>query len=316
MLESNEVIDLQAAAEAFHGRAIDAFSSTLEFLKAGEVACDAAAEAVEFVTRQKPPHVTHSLDAIRLHAPILRPASIRDCMAFERHLLQATRTVVGWRLPSLAKFDRWLEERFGRGFLRVPSVWREMPVYYKGNPSSVVGHDAEIHWPSYTEKLDFELEFGVFIGRMGRDIPADKARDYIAGYTIFNDFSARDIQLREMQGRLGPAKGKDFDTGNALGPYLVTPDETPDPYRLTMRARVNSEQWSCGTSGEMAFTFADMIAHISKDETLQVGDFIGSGTVPGGCGLELDRWLSPGDVVELEIDGLGMLRNRVKRFKT
>ncbi len=116
-----------------------------------------------------------------------------------------------------------------------------------------------------------------------------------------------------MQGRLGPAKGKDFDTGNAMGPYLVTPDEVPDPYNLTMVARVNGEPWSRGNSGDMHFTFEDMIAYVSQDETLHPGEFIGSGTVGNGCGLELDRWLQPGDMVELEVEHLGVLRNRVVR---
>jgi 2-keto-4-pentenoate hydratase/2-oxohepta-3-ene-1,7-dioic acid hydratase in catechol pathway len=115
-----------------------------------------------------------------------------------------------------------------------------------------------------------------------------------------------------MAGRLGPAKSKDFDTGNVLGPWLVTPDELENPYNLRMQARINGEQWSSGNSGEMRFTFEQMIAAISQDETLYPGDVIGSGTVPTGCGLELDRWLKPGDVVELEIERIGILRNRVR----
>ena len=142
-------------------------------------------------------------------------------------------------------------------------------------------------------------------------VPRERAREHIAGYTVFNDFSARDAQMREMAGRLGPAKGKDFDTGNAMGPFLVTTDEVPDPYALTMVARVNGEEWSRGRSGEMHHRFEDIIAHVSRDETLHPGEFIGSGTVGNGCGLELDRWIAPGDVVELEVEGLGVLRNRV-----
>jgi 2-keto-4-pentenoate hydratase/2-oxohepta-3-ene-1,7-dioic acid hydratase in catechol pathway len=153
----------------------------------------------------------------------------------------------------------------------------------------------------------------VFVARVGQDIPRGQARKYIAAYTIFNDFSARDIQLREMQGRLEPAKGKDFDTGNAMGPYLVTLNEVPDPYNLTMIARVNGEEWSRGSSADMHYKFEDIISYISQDETLYPGEFIGSGTVGNGCGLELDRWLSPGDVVELEVERLGVLRNRVVR---
>jgi 2-keto-4-pentenoate hydratase/2-oxohepta-3-ene-1,7-dioic acid hydratase in catechol pathway len=209
--------------------------------------------------------------------------------------------------------DRLLERLFGKGFLRPPSVWYERPLYYKGNPHSVVGPEADIRWPACTERLDFELEFGVFIGRAGRNIPASEAHAYVAGYTIFNDFSARDVQLREMQGRLGPAKGKDFDTGNALGPYLVTPDEIPEPQRLAALARVNGEEWSRGSTADLYFSVDEMIAFISQDETLYPGDFVGAGTVPGGCGLELDRWLRPGDMVELEVEGLGVLRNRIVR---
>jgi 2-keto-4-pentenoate hydratase/2-oxohepta-3-ene-1,7-dioic acid hydratase in catechol pathway len=204
-----------------------------------------------------------------------------------------------------------MERLFGRGFLRPPPVWYERPIYYKGNPNSVVGHDADIQWPSFSKRLDFELEFGIFIGKAGRNIPASKANEYIAGYSLFNDFSARDTQAAEMAGRLGPAKSKDFDTGNAIGPWLVTPEEVPG--EITLRARINGEEWSSGSSSEMHFSFPEIIEYISRDETLYPGDFIGSGTVPGGCGLELDRWLQPGDIVELEADSLGVLRNRIVR---
>ncbi|MFT5525972.1 MAG: 2-keto-4-pentenoate hydratase/2-oxohepta-3-ene-1,7-dioic acid hydratase in catechol pathway, partial [Pirellulaceae bacterium] len=131
--------------------------------------------------------------------------------------------------------------------------------------------------------------------------------------TIFNDFSARDVQLAEMEAKLGPAKGKDFDTGNSLGPWLVTPDEIPDPYALDVEVRVNGQSWSRGNTGGIQYTFEEMIEYISKDETLYPGDFIGSGTIPDCCGLELDRWLRDGDVVELEVAGIGCLRNKVKR---
>ena len=175
----------------------------------------------------------------------------------------------------------------------------------------MVGTDSNVVWPRYSKKLDYELEFGVFLGRSGKDISKADARSFIAGYTIFNDFSARDTQLHEMKGRLGPAKGKDFDTGNPMGPWLVTPDEIPDAYNLSMRARINGEQWSDGNSRDMHYSFEETIAYISNEETLHPGEFIGSGTVGGGCGLEMDRWLKPGDVVELEVQGLGVLRNRV-----
>ena len=248
---------------------------------------------------------------VQLRAPISTPNSIRDCMAFEGHLINCTRTVVKWKLPPVAAADRMCQRLLGRSFLRPPRVWYQRPIYYKGNPRTVVGHEADVAWPRYTKRLDFELEFGIFIGKQGKNIAASEAADYILGYTIFNDFSARDVQLAEMQGRLGPAKGKDFDTGNVLGPWLVTPETVPDPYDLAMSVRVNDELWCETSSRDMHFTFEEIIAYVSRDETLYPGDFIGSGTAPGGCGLELDRWLEPGDVVELEVERLGKLRNRV-----
>jgi 2-keto-4-pentenoate hydratase/2-oxohepta-3-ene-1,7-dioic acid hydratase in catechol pathway len=159
--------------------------------------------------------------------------------------------------------------------------------------------------------MDFECEVGIIIGRKGKDIPVEKAGDHIFGYLIFNDMSARDAQFREMKARLGPAKGKDFDTGNVMGPWLVTADEIADPYNLTMISRVNGEEWGRGSTGAMHHRFEDLIAHVSRAETIYPGEFLGSGTVGDGCGLEHGRFLSPNDVVELEVTGLGVLRNRI-----
>lgn len=256
--------------------------------------------------------LSHPLDKVRLLSPVPRPRSIRDCMLFEQHLTQCRRQAMK-RKKWLLRYDR-LAMRLGRASIfRPPRAWYERPIYYKGNPASVVGHEADVVWPAYTERLDYELEFGLFIGRRGANIKAADASRYIAGYAIFNDFSARDVQLREMRGWLGPAKGKDFDTGNAIGPWLVTADEIPDPNILTLSAYVNGERWSHSTSRGMRFSLPEVIEYISRDETLYPGDFIAAGTVGGGCGLELDRWLKPGDVVELEVSGLGRLRNRVVR---
>ena len=311
--DEETVIDLQAGAIARDGDSPRFFSDALSLLDAGEEALDQARELVALSSQRHPPDALYRTEEISLLAPVPRPRSIRDCLAFEKHLVQATRTVVSWRFRPLASLDAWVERWRGRPLIGVPKIWYEQPVYYTGNPLSVIGTEAEVRWPSYTEKLDYELEFGIFIGRKGRDISKAGAPKHIAGYTVFNDFSARDMQLREMKGRLGPTKGKSFDTGNAMGPYLVTADEIPDPYDLTMVARVNGEEWSRGNSRDMFHSFEDMIVFISQDETILPGDFIGSGTVGNGCGLELDRWLKPGDVVELEVEGLGLLRNHVVR---
>ncbi len=248
---------------------------------------------------------------VQLAAPLRRPASLRDCMSFEEHIVQATRRAA---LKRLAPADRLLERMVGRersigGILN--RTFYKQPVYYKSNTRSVVGPEAEVRIPAYCEVFDYELEWAIVIGKEGADIPAERAADHIAGYMIFNDFSARDAQLAEMGGRLGPAKGKDFDTGNAMGPYLVTPDELDTPYELTMVARVNGAEWSRGTTRDMRWSFEQLIEHVSQSETLYPGDVFGSGTCGGGCGMEHGAFLKAGDVVELEVEGLGLLRNHV-----
>ena len=178
-------------------------------------------------------------------------------------------------------------------------------------PSSITGHEAVVTWPNYTQKLDFELEWGVYIGKTGKNISVAEASEYIAGYTIYNDISARDIQFRHMTMALGPAKGKDFDNSNIMGPCLVTPDEIGDPYNLRMIARVNGEVWADGNTSDMYYSFEEMISFVSQSETLHPGEFLGSGTVGKGCGWELDRWIQPGDVIELEVENIGVLSNQI-----
>jgi 2-keto-4-pentenoate hydratase/2-oxohepta-3-ene-1,7-dioic acid hydratase in catechol pathway len=306
------VVDLARGDALLGGAAPDAFRDMLALIDGGPAALERAARVSATVTERGLDAATVALDAIRLLAPVPEPRQMRDCLCFEKHFIQAR----GQRYRKLAasapdpaaalrKFEQ-------DGVLSVPQVWYDQPIYYKQNRFSVVGPDTDILWPRYSKVMDYELEYGVFIGKRGKDIPRERAREHIFGFVIFNDFSARDAQAREMAGQLGPAKGKDFDTGNAMGPWLVTADEVPDPYNLIMRARVNGEEWSRGNSGEMHHRFEDIIAHVSADETLYPGEFLGSGTVGNGCGLELDRFLADGDVVELEIDGLGVLRNRVR----
>jgi 2-keto-4-pentenoate hydratase/2-oxohepta-3-ene-1,7-dioic acid hydratase in catechol pathway len=176
---------------------------------------------------------------------------------------------------------------------------------------SVVGPDADVRRSAYAQLLDYELELACVVGRGGVDVTPETAAGQIFGYTIFNDVSARDTQAVEMEGQLGPAKGKDFDTGNVFGPWIVTADEIGDPYDLTMVARVNGEEWSRGHSGTMFHRFEDIIAFVSRSETLHPGEILGSGTVGRGCGPELGRFLNPDDVVELEIERIGVLRNRI-----
>jgi 2-keto-4-pentenoate hydratase/2-oxohepta-3-ene-1,7-dioic acid hydratase in catechol pathway len=250
-------------------------------------------------------------DEVRLVAPIPRPNSLRDFLVFEEHLCNCMHTFAKWMFPPAAWLNTAVRRVTGRPLLRPPRAWYQFPIYYKGNADTVVGPDEPVIWPSYSTKLDYELEFGVYLWKAGKDISAKDATGHIAGFTIFNDFSARDTQFIEMAGRLGPAKGKDFDTGNVMGPYLVTPDEVGDPYALGMRAFVNGNKWSEGSSRTMKFSFEEMIAHVSRSETIYPGDFFGSGTVGSGCGLELDRWIQRGDRVTLEVDHLGRLTSPI-----
>ena len=246
-------------------------------------------------------------------APVPQPRQMRDCLAFEQHYRQARAQALKVRAATYEDPAAAAIELSKTGEFSIPEVWYQQPVYYKGNRFSVIGTGQDILWPRYAEYLDYELEYGVFIGKKGKNIKAEAARAHIFGYCIFNDISARDAQYKEYPVRLGPAKGKDFDTGNILGPWLVTSDEMSNPYDLTMTGKINGEEWSRGHSGTMHHRFEAIIAHVSDEETLHPGEFLGSGTVGNGCGLELGRRLKDGDTIELEITGLGVLKNRIVR---
>jgi 2-keto-4-pentenoate hydratase/2-oxohepta-3-ene-1,7-dioic acid hydratase in catechol pathway len=217
-------------------------------------------------------------------APAIDPPAMLDGSAFEQHLVNA----------------------HARGKREVPDLFYEIPVYYKMNPVTIYGHEQVVPWPGGAAFMDYELEIAVVIGREGRDLRPEEALDHVLGVTVMNDFSARDVQAREMTAGFGPAKGKDFAT--ALGPWITTLDEL-DLDALTMIARVNGEEWSRGSTASITWSLAELVAFASRNEVVVPGQVIGSGTVGMGCGLELFRKLQPGDVVELEIEGIGTLRN-------
>ena len=236
-------------------------------------------------------------EEISYYPPLLNPPSFRDFYAFEQHV------------------------KTSRSFrnLEMISEWYELPVFYFSNPNAFLGHKMPLKVPPYTEELDYELEMACIIGKEGNDIPIDEAPDYIAGYSILNDWSARDIQRREMRVGLGPAKGKDFAT--SLGPYLVTADELEGleknkGFDLTMTAKKNDKLLSKGNFSDITYSFAEMIVWASQGVTLYPGDVFGSGTVGTGCILELrpentEGWLKSGDIIELEIEKLGTLRTEI-----
>jgi 2-keto-4-pentenoate hydratase/2-oxohepta-3-ene-1,7-dioic acid hydratase in catechol pathway len=260
----------------------------------GSLLRDAAARA------HKQPDLVVPLSEAQVLAPILRPPSVRDFYAFEQHV-------------------RTARERRG---LEMEPDWYELPVFYFSNPASIVADGDDIAVPPGCTELDFELEVAAIVGRPGRDLDPEHAHEHIAGFTIMNDWSARDIQRREMKLNLGPAKGKDFAT--TLGPYLVTPDELNDvtsaqAYDLAMTATVNGREYSRATLADIYWSFGDLLAYASRGTWLEPGDVIGSGTCGTGCILELalvhgnERfpWLAPGDVVSLAVDRLGSITNRV-----
>lgn len=228
---------------------------------------------------------TSPVENARLLSP-LRPRSLRDFLAFEGHLKNAFR-------------------RLNRP---IPEEWYEVPAFYRGMPDTVIGPEETIPYPFYTEKLDHELELAAVIGRVGKNVSPEEADGYIFGYTIWNDLSARDTQARELPIGMGPSKAKDWDGSNVLGPCIVTADEV-DAKDLEMSVRINGEVWGRDNSGNMHHKFADMISYMSRAQTIYPGEVIGSGTAQGGAGIETDRYLKEGDVVEMEIEGIGILRN-------
>ena len=246
-------------------------------------------DMVAFIEEGAPVGERTRVGQARLLTP-LRPRSMRDFLSFEGHLHNAF-------------------SRLGRP---IPSEWFEVPAYYKGMPDTVIGTEEEIPWPAYAGKLDYELELAAIISRRGKDIAKAGALSYVFGYTIWNDMSARDVQTRELPINMGPAKAKDWDGSNVLGPCIVTSDEL-DPGNLRMTVRINGEVRGEDNSGHMHHTFADMIAYAAQAQTLYPGEIFGSGTAAGGSGIELDRWLQEGDLIEMEIEGIGVLRNRVEK---
>lgn len=298
--DGTQIADLAAASGG-------AVASVLWIAEGGDSALAQAEEAAKSATGD----ALVAVDSVRLHAPIQPPPQMRDCLCFETHLIQAFQQARKLRAKQFDDPEAAERDMEKKGILSVPQTFYDQPIYYKANRFAVVGHEHDVIWPSYSNFMDFELEFGVYIGKPAKDVKKEDARAHIFGYTIFNDVTARDAQTAEMGGSLGPAKGKDFDTANPMGPCLVTADEFGDPYDKTMICRVNGEEWGRGSTSTMYWSFEDLIAHISASETIHSGEFLGSGTVGNGCGLEQMRFLSPGDVVELEVEGIGILRNRI-----
>jgi 2-keto-4-pentenoate hydratase/2-oxohepta-3-ene-1,7-dioic acid hydratase in catechol pathway len=306
IVEPDQILDLKKASSLRDGAT---FSDMLDVIAAGADGI----EAIGNWLRNPPGDCLVRRKDVRLRAPLPRPNQIRDFANYELHVRQAIAASLKVRARATPDPDAALAKFYESGLHVIPKIWYEQPLYFKGNHRSVIGPDDDVIWPKFAKLMDYELELAVIVGGPAKDLTPVNASEAIFGYTIFNDFSARDMQSRETQFRLGPAKGKDFDTGNALGPVIVTPDEIPDPAALTMIARVNGEERVRTTSGGMQHSIVDTLVHISQSETLYPGDVIGLGTVGNGCGYESLTFLNEGDVVELEVEGIGILRNRLVR---
>ena len=310
---NDKVYDLQKSASS---QKIKLPSTMKKFLEGEDASMKLARKVFEVIKKGK---IKTGLkyNTLNLLSPVPNPTSLRDGYAFRQHVLTARRN---------------------RGVEMIPE-FDQFPIFYFGNHNSVFGPGNVKVEDDHLKGLDFELECAIVIGKKGKNIPSNKADEYIAGYLIMNDFSARVLQMEEMKLSLGPAKGKDFAT--SLGPWLVTPDELEtylektkfgNKYNLEMIARHNGKQISKGNVNQMDWTFAEIIERASYGVTLYPGDVIGSGTVGTGCYLELNGtwaieakekgkehkpvWFNDGDEIELEITGLGVLKNKIKKSKT
>ena len=300
-LRTDGVVDLTATGDP-------SFASMQQLIEHGEVAWQRAHEAIAGAVANA------LIDPAEIiwRSPLPVPAQLRDCLGFEQHLKNTYVNAIRLSVMGAPDPEAAFAAAVAEGRTNPPPVWYQQPLYYKANRFACSGHLGEVVWPAYSTLMDFELELACVIGRRGRDIPVESALDHVFGYTVFNDLSARDAQVAEMPGMLGPAKGKDFDGGNVLGPVIVTRDEIPDPYSLAMRARVNGALLCDGNSASMHWRFEDMIRHISAGETLHPGEVIASGTIGWGSGMEHGRFLQSGDTVELEIEGIGRLATTVR----
>ena len=300
------VVDAQAD-RLFDLTAADAsLSDMLALIEAGSAGLERARAALH--ERGGEGALWRPLDTVELLPPLPRPVQMRDAMSYATHIRQS-----GAGMRRLAAWLAGDAEAAAKVVVApdIDPVYRHRPIYYMANRMIVGAPDSAVYWPAYSRVADFELELAVVIGRTARDISLADAPAHIFGYTIFNDFSARDAQMKEMPGRLGPAKGKSFDGGNVLGPWIVTPDEIPDPQALAVEVRVNGDVWARNTTADMLFDFPAIIAYMSRDETLFAGEVIGSGTVGSCTGLEQGRFLHDGDTVELQVERIGVLRNRI-----
>ncbi len=296
--DDSRVVPLRRVSEAREGKTAEAFGSMLDLIRGGPKALERASETVALALADGAPELVFPLESVQLCAPLPNPVMLRCCSVFKGHYRNATRTVQKWR-TGIAPAE-----------VPLPEAFLKLPGYYKGNHMNLVGPGATIEFPPFADLLDFELELAAIIGGSGRDVSKDQYEKHVFGYSIFNDASARHPQLEEMTLGTGPNKSKDFDTGNTLGPCIVTSDEF-DPHAAEGIARVNGVEWGRGHASDMAHDWGDIVHYRSRSEQLYPGEIIASGCFSNCSGVEQDRFLSVGDVVELEVPGIGKLKNAI-----
>lgn len=303
--DDGNMVDLLAASGGD-----DRFASMLSLIRSGEMGLELARRLIVNAEAG----AVFAMEGLLLAAPIPRPPKLRGHSTFEAHLLQsaegAARRLAERTADPLAAYE---QIRSSMNLDKMPSPgWYKTPGYYLMDTSLVIGTDREVVWPAYSNWIDYELELVAVIGTPGKDISAQNAQNHIFGYTMVNDLSARDAQLEAMATGMGPAKGKDFDDSNPMGPCIVTADEIPDPYALMTRVRINGEQWSQTDGRAAQFRFDQCIAYASMAQALQPGELISTGTLPGCSSLELQRTVHRGDLIEFEVDRIGILRVRIR----
>lgn len=302
-LDATRILDAAALANSMTG-STEGYLSMLELIKSGPSALQ---QLKDWVGDGTDPRLRWmELPKVQLLAPLPNPRRLRCFSTYEKHLVQAFRRVLSHKLN---KFTFAVVS--GLGLIKAPKKFFTVPAYYKGNHLAIAGPDQIIVWPSYSEMLDYELELAMVIGKAGRDVPVGEALDYVFGYTVCNDFSARDALMGELGigPSAGPAKGKDFDSSNAIGPWIVTSDEMGDPATAVMTVSVNGRLRGSAKAGDAAHSMASMIAYASRGETLCPGEILSCGAVGDGTGIESWQFLEPGDRVDLSIDRIGVLSN-------
>lgn len=283
-------------------------SSMQNIIDSGEFALNELRLNLEFALKHAKSIDLLPLNEIEYLPPLPNLIKLRCFSVYEKHMKQSLNAFVNAKLGKLGLF---LNKLFR--FAKIPKIFYQKPLYYKGNHTAINGHKCNIEWPSFDEPMmDYELELGVVIGKAGKDINVSEVKDYIWGYTVFNDFSARKTLIQEvLKGMSGPLKGKDFDGSNSFGPWIVTADEIEKPQNLAMKVMVNGVLKGSSNTSQMHWSIEQCISEASKGETLVAGELISTGAAGNGTGIESWSFLKPDDEVVLEIEGIGYLSNKI-----